>query len=111
MNKLVARLCEGKHPVEVALLSESPVEDFQKRILDGYVHIKFTNTAGGTVLGVDLNEEVCDLSKANFEKHSGIVHIVGSLILNYTNVLCNADIDLATLTGEGCLEVVTLIEG
>lgn len=106
MDELVARLSKGKHPVKVGLLSEATPKAFHERILNGYVHIEFTNTQGGTILGMELDKEASDLSKANFDKLSGNLHLVGSLVLNYEKVRCISDIDLATLAGEGHLETV-----
>jgi hypothetical protein len=111
MDELVARLSKGKHPVKAGLLSDTTAAAFQKRIQDGYVHIEFTTTQGGTILGMELDKEASDLSKANFERQSGNVHLVGGLVLNYEEVRCIADIDLATLAGEGCLETVAAVPG
>jgi Core binding factor beta subunit len=111
VDELVERLCKGKHPIKAGLLSEKTAEAFQKRIQDGYVHIEFTNTQGGTILGMELDKEASDLSKADFEGQSGHVHLVGGLVLNYEEVRCLADIDLATLAGEGCLETVAAVPG
>lgn len=106
MNELVQRLSEGNHPVEVSLKPEKTVTAFQQSIERGYVHIKFTNTQGGTELGVKFDRDASDLSAANFEQQTGIAHIVGDLKLNYVPVKCIADIELETLTGQGHLEVV-----
>lgn len=106
MDELVTRLCKGKHPIKVSLLSTKTAKAFQERIQDGYVHIKFTTTKGGTVLGVEIDKEASDLSKADFEEQSGSVHLVGGLVLNYEEVRCFADIDLSTLVGEGRLETL-----
>jgi Core binding factor beta subunit len=111
VDELVERLCRGKHPIKAGLLSGKTAEAFQKRIQDGYVHIEFTNTQGGTILGMELDKEASDLSKADFEGQSGHVHLVGGLVLNYEEVRCLADIDLATLAGEGCLETVAAVPG
>jgi hypothetical protein len=111
MDELVSRLCKGKHPIKAGLLSDATPEALQKRIQDGYVHIEFMNTHGGTILGMELDKEASDLSKADFGQQSGSVHLVGDLILNYEEVRCIADIDLATLAGEGYLEAVAIITG
>ncbi|BCL77706.1 hypothetical protein ccbrp13_01710 [Ktedonobacteria bacterium brp13] len=47
-----------------------------------------------------------DFSQANFEQPRGIVHIEGTLNLNYINVRCVADINLSTLSGMGRLIVL-----
>ena len=109
MNELVARLCNGKQSVKPGLLSEETAEAFRQRIQHGYVHIEFTNTKGGTILGMELDKEASDLSKADFEKQSGSLRLVGILVLNYEEVRCTADIDLATMTGEGYLETMANI--
>ena len=72
----------------------------------GYVQVKFVNTRGGTELGVRLDPQATDLGQADFAQPRGTVHLVGSLTLNYVQVRCVADIDLATLTGAGHLEPV-----
>jgi uncharacterized protein YbdZ (MbtH family) len=103
-KSLVDRLCEGVHPVEAGLRPEKTVKLFKEAIDRNYVHIKFTKTKGGTELGVRLDRDSCDFSKADFEKGSGTVHVEGGLTLDYVNVKCVADIDLKTLTGKGRLE-------
>jgi len=103
-KSLVDRLCEGAHPVEAGLRPEKTVKLFKDAIDRNYVHIKFTKTKGGTELGVRLDRDSCDFSKADFEKGSGTVHVEGGLTLDYVNVKCVADIDLKTLTGKGRLE-------
>ena len=106
MNELVQRLSQGEHPVEASLKPEKTAVAFKESIDRGYVHIKFTNTKGGTDLGVQLDSEASNLSKADFLNQKGQVHIVGNLTLNYVKVRCIADIDLATLDGKGHLEPI-----
>lgn len=105
-KSLVDRLCEGDHPVEAGLRPEKIVKLFKEAIDRDYVHIKFTQTRGGTELGVRLDRGSCNFSQANFENESGTVHIEGNLILDYVKVRCIADIDLKTLEGKGKLEKV-----
>ena len=106
MNELVKRLSEENHPVEVSLKPEKTVAALEQSIERGYVHIKFTNTRGGTELGVKFDRDASNLSAANFEQQTGIVRIVGDLTLNYVPVKCIADIELETLTGQGHLEIL-----
>ena len=103
MDELVQRLSEGDHPI-VASRAES-VEELQRSIDRGYVLIKFTDTRGGTELGLRLDETATDLSSADFEQSTGTVHLVGNLTLNYVKVRCIADVELATLEGKGHLEI------
>ena len=101
---LVDRLSEGSHPVEASLRPERTVKLFKEAIDRNYVHIKFTETRGGTELGVRLDTEACDFNKADFENCAGTAHIEGGLTLDYVKVRCIADIDLKTLEGKGRLE-------
>jgi Core binding factor beta subunit len=106
MNELVRRLSEGEHPVEVSLRPEKTATALKESIDRGYVHIKFTNTQGGTDLGVRLDTEASNFHDADFGHQTGKVHLVGNLTLNYMKVRCIADINLATLEGKGHLEPV-----
>ena len=105
-DDLVQRLCSGEHPVEVSLRPEKSVQALKECIDREYVHIKFVATQGGTELGVRLDHAATDLRQADFAHQSGHVHLVGGLTLNYVKVRCIADIDLATLAGQGHLELV-----
>jgi len=101
---LVDRLSSGEHPVVIGIRPE-PTAQLLKEALDrGYVHVKFTDTMGGTELGVRLDASACDFSKADFEAATGSLHIEGGLTLDYQKVRCVADIDLQTLAGTGHLE-------
>jgi uncharacterized protein YbdZ (MbtH family) len=102
-ESLVSRLSKGKHPVESSLRPEKTVQAFKDRINLGYVHIKFTETRGGTELGLRLDRVATDLSQADFESQTGTVHLEGELTLDFVKVRCIADIDLQTFHGEGHL--------
>jgi hypothetical protein len=103
MNELVERLSQGDHPVTVGGPKPS-LDEFRKRVEDmGYVFIKFTDTRGGTDLGVRIDKSATDLRRAHFDQAKGIAHIEGTLILNYVKVRCVADIQLETLDGTGHL--------
>lgn len=106
MNELVQRLSQGDHPVEASLRPEKTVAALKDSIDREYVHIKFTNTQGGTDLGVRLDREASNFNTADFEQQKGKVHLVGNLTLNYVKVRCVADIDLETLAGVGHLEPI-----
>lgn len=105
-DNLIERLSEGKHAVVASLRPESSSKALKERIELGYVHIKFTETWGGTELGVRLDSEASDSSGADFENGTGSVHLEGGLTLNFVKVRCVADIDLATLGGTGRLAVI-----
>jgi hypothetical protein len=103
MNELVQRLSERTQEVEASLNPNPSAAALKERIDLGFIHIKFTETQGGTVLGVKLDPAAVDLSRADFNTSSGTVRLEGSLTLNYEKVRCQAEIDLATLKGTGIL--------
>lgn len=105
-ESLVDRLSSGDHPVEVSLYPEASVKGFKESLDNGYVRVKFTDTTGGTELGVTLDKGASDLSRADFNEGTGEARIVGSLSLDYTKVRCIANIDLKTLAGLGHLDKV-----
>lgn len=109
MNELVQHLSNGEHPVEASLRPDRTAQALKECIDRGYVHIKFTNTQGGTELGMKLDTNLTNLSQANFEQSSGTVYLVGNLILNSVSVQCIATLDLQTLTGQGHLNITELI--
>ncbi len=103
MDELVERLSRSDHPVTVGGPKPS-LEEFRKRIEDmGYVFIKFTDTRGGTDLGVRVDKSASDLSQAHFDQGTGVAHVEGTLTLNYIRVRCITDIYLETLNGTGHL--------
>ena len=104
-DELVMRLATGDHPVEVGLQPEKTAEAFKAAIDRGYVYIKFTDTKGGTELGVRLDTQASDWSQADFSKATGSVHVEGTLTLNYVKVRVVADFQLNTLTGNGNLVI------
>lgn len=103
MNKLVQYLSTGDHPVELGLRGRSTVDALKECLDRKYVHVRFTDTNGGTELGIAINSELTDLSQADFANRKGRAHLVGELSLNYVKVQCVADVDLASLTGRGHL--------
>jgi hypothetical protein len=107
MNELVQKLSEGNHSVEASLRPNKTVTAFKESIDRGYVHLRFTNTKGGTELGIRLDTEASNWQDADFKSETGKVHLVGNLTLNYEKVRCIADIDLKTLEGKGHLEPVS----
>jgi hypothetical protein len=109
MDELTQRLTADQ-PVSVG--GPQPTrEELQRRLGEiGYAFIKFTETRGGTDLGIRVDRAACDLSAANFEDGTGTVHIEGMVILNDDPVRCVANVDLATLRGTGHLVPVEMSE-
>jgi len=60
----VNKLCEGEHRVEAGLRPIKTAQALKERIDLGCVHIKFTETRGGTELGVRVDRDTLDLSQA-----------------------------------------------
>jgi hypothetical protein len=105
MNELTQRLTVDQ-PVVVGGPQPS-LDELQRRLDEiGYAFIKFTETRGGTDLGIRVDRDACDLSEADFENGTGTVHIEGTLTLNDDPVRCIANVDLATLKGSGHLVLV-----
>lgn len=103
---LVERLAKGSHRVVAGPQPRASVQTLKEGIERGYVHIKFTETKGGTELGIRLDANACDFSQGDFENQTGTIHLEGGLVLDYVKVRCIADIDLTTLAGEGHLKIV-----
>ncbi|MDA8018166.1 MAG: MbtH family NRPS accessory protein [Thermoanaerobaculia bacterium] len=102
---LVERLSNGDHPVTVAAGPKDDLETFARSVERGYVHVKFTETRGGTELGFRLDQEESDLGE-DLRSGEGKVHLVGRLTLDFEDVICRAEIDLQTLEGTGCLQPI-----
>lgn len=106
MSELVQKLSTGEHPVVVSLRPTPSAAALKERLDRGYVLVKFTDTRGGTELGVTIDPQATAASGADFETPDGTVTIVGTLTLDYVPVRCVATIDLKTLEGTGRLEPV-----
>ena len=104
MSQLVEFLCKGDHPIE-ATLREKTREAMKEAINRGHVPIKFTDTRGGTELIVPLDPGRSDVRAIENKNGSSEIRVVGDLTLDYVRVTCVARIDLATLEGEGHLEL------
>lgn len=108
MDDLVARLSQGCHRVELSLRPERTLEILRERFDLGHVHIRFTETRGGTELGVRLDRKSSD---TEIDIAKGTIHLEGTLTLNYVPVRCIADIDLKTFEGQGHLELAEAATG
>lgn len=86
--------------------TDQPIQELKASIDRGYVWVKFTETRGGTELGLLLGPGLSDLSQVDWKNGTGIVVVVGTLTLNYVRVRCFARIDIATMEGTGHLEIL-----
>jgi hypothetical protein len=103
---LVGQLASGSHPVQISIRPERTPVALKACIDRGYVHVKFTDTQGGTELGFSIDHTRSDFGNADFDTGSGSLRLVGGLRLNFTRVICVADISLPSLDGMGHLEIV-----
>src|ERR1700691_3255458 len=109
MNELTQRLTVDQ-PVVVGGPDLS-LGELERRVKEiGHIFIKFTETRGGTDLGIRVARPACDDSAADFSDGTGTVHIEGTVPLNHDPVRCIATIDLATLKGSGHLMLVEQAE-
>lgn len=108
MDRLVAQLSNGKHPVEFESRTETYDEIKDRLLAMRFVFIKFTDTIGGTEIGINVDEKLSDLTGGNFENGSGKIYVVGNCELNFYKVRCIANIDLSTKKGTANLELVDI---
>ncbi len=106
MSELVQKLAQGDHRIIFRAIGDDPVEELKQCIDRDYVHIKFTETRGGTELGFRLDSEHSDLSGGDFENRTGRVRLAGNLTLDYVKVRCVGDLDLESMEGTGHLEIL-----
>jgi uncharacterized protein YbdZ (MbtH family) len=95
---LVERLSSGRHRVEAALRPGRTLKDCLER---NCVHIRFTQTRGGTQVGLQLDKSTRLVALADVDNGRRAVHLEGELILDHAKVRCVVDLDVASLCGEG----------
>lgn len=114
MSELVARLTAKPHRLafgQADKVRADRLAELRAAIDRKYVLLKFTETRGGTELGVPLDERACNLAEADFDQGQGKIQLEGELQLDYVPVRMIATVDLETLEGEGRLVVLTQREG
>jgi|SRR5580658_2078992 hypothetical protein len=104
MSELVQKLSHGHHLVEVNIRPDRTPKALLKCIQNGFAHLKFPETEGGTSLYVALDMTETTTNEADFEVGIGSVELVGKLTLDYQSVKCKATIDLRTMSGRGSLQ-------
>lgn len=98
---LVERLATGKHRISVTPPSGEGPEALGDAIERGYVFVQFEETEGGTELGVRLDSDAVAAQDGQ-----GPLRLSGTLELDSVPVRCIAEVDAATLTGTGYLEIL-----
>ena len=103
MDDLVERLSK-KQSIDFESRTDT-LEEVKERLTEmKFVFITFTETKGGTELGIDVDIDLTDIKNADFDKGAGVISVVGTCILNYQKVRCIAEVDLSTKKGTGYLE-------
>jgi MbtH protein len=93
---LIERLSVADHAIEVVVQPSKDVLAFRRALADGYVHLLFTGTKGGTHLQVAL-----DPGGVRWEQSGSEVHLSGSLHLDGVACRCTAKVDVSSLSGTG----------
>lgn len=106
MSELVHRLAEGDHRVVARAGRDNTLEELKAAIEREYVHVKFTETRGGTELGFRLDPEHSDLSGGDLDKGTGKIRMAGKINLDGVDVRVVSEIDLSSLEGQGHLEIL-----
>lgn len=104
MNELVQKLTQEQRII-ASLRPEPTVEQLKASVGRGYVLIKFTETRGGTELGIRMIPELSNTTEANFETGTGKLWLAGDLTLDYVPVRFHGHINLETMEGTGRLEI------
>ena len=103
MDDLVERLLK-KQPIDFESRTDS-MEEVKERLMEmKFVFVTFTETNGGTELGIDVDLNLTDIANADFDQAAGTISVVGTCKLNYQKVRCIAEVDLSTKKGTGYLE-------
>jgi len=105
MNDLVERLSQGKHPVDFESRTEE-IAEIKERLENGFVFVTFTDTRGGTELGIDIDPALTNFKEADFANGEGKIKVVGTCELDYQKVRCITEVELSTKKGTGYLEVL-----
>jgi hypothetical protein len=104
ISDLVVRL-QTEQPIVASLRPTASADALMAAIDRGLVHVKFTETRGGTELGIRLDRAASDLTGADLTNGTGQIKIVGDLILDFVPVRFTGVIQIDTLQGTGALEV------
>jgi hypothetical protein len=105
MSNLVQKLSQGEHPVEITGRPHRNLQAIKECLQRNFIHVRFTDTQGGTELGIRLDQNASELN-ADFDQGKGKIKLVGNLTLDYQKVQVVALIDLASFKGEGHLALL-----
>ena len=105
MSDLPQRLTK-EQPVVFFARRDDGLTELKAAVDRKFVHVKFTETRGGTELGVPVDAG-SDLSGADWGAKKGMIHVEGDLELDGVRVRCIADLDIASLQGTGRLQILS----
>lgn len=104
MNDVVEFLTQGLHPIEFETRT-SNYDDIKNRIQKGFVYVKFTDTRGGTELGINVDSTKTSNFEDCLSNGQNMLHLEGVCKLNYKPVRCIIDVNVSTRKGEGRLVI------
>jgi len=103
MDYLVEKLLNKQH-IDFESRTES-MQEIKERLTEmKFVFVTFTETNGGTELGINVDLALTNIRNADFEQGTGVISVVGTCKLNYQRIRCIAEVDLSTKKGTGYLE-------
>jgi len=105
MSSTVVFLVNGIHPISTKP-TDNDCKSFHTSLNRQYIHITFTDTAGGTCLGMRIDPNKTVFIDANFESELGSIEVEGICVLDYVRIKCFARINLQTLSGTASLEII-----
>lgn len=105
IDRLVTKLSEEKHPILFEPRTED-INEIKERLKSGFVFVRFTDTQGGTELGITVDSALTDIDPTIFEKSKSNFKLVGTCELNFHKVRCIAEIDLPSQQGFAQLELL-----
>lgn len=105
-QSLLEKLSQGGHPIEVLGLAEAGAQGLRQRVEAGHVRVLFTDTQGGTELGLRFDPQAVDAGAADWDAGKGRLRLAAELRLDGAAVRCAVDIDIERLQGMGRLEIL-----
>jgi hypothetical protein len=69
------------------------LSEIKDRLNQGFVFVKFLETQGETELGINIDNSLSVLNKADFDSGNGMLTLVGTCELDFIKVRCIAEIN------------------
>jgi uncharacterized protein YbdZ (MbtH family) len=106
VERLPVRLSQGPQKVELTLRPERTMEALARQVKTGYMHLRFTETRGGTELAIALEPTSAEQIENAIARGEKVMHVEGGVTLDYVPIRCRAEIDLPSFTGTCRVELV-----